>query len=79
MSNVLLNNNIDNTLIEQVKFIMGITDEKTVIERALRFFVESQNFAPKKQPRVLGLHEGKGWISEDFDKSLPDEFWLGKE
>ncbi len=27
--------------------------------------------------RVLGLHEGQGWISEDFDELLPDEFWLG--
>ncbi len=62
--------NIDNTLIEQVKSIMGITDEKTVIEKALQFFVENQNHFPKKQPRVLGLHEGKGWISEDFDKPL---------
>jgi hypothetical protein len=70
--------NTDDTLIEQVKSIMGITDEKTVIEKALQFFVENQSYSPKKQPRVLGLHQGKGWISEDFDKPLSDEFWLGK-
>jgi len=29
-------------------------------------------------PRVLGLHEGQGWISEDFNAPLPDEFWLGE-
>ena len=79
MSNLLLGSNIDNALIEQVKHIMGVKDEKTVIEKALQFFVENQNHFPKKQPRVLGLHEGKGWISEDFDKPLSDEFWLGKE
>ncbi|MEN8221214.1 MAG: toxin-antitoxin (TA) system antitoxin [Pseudomonadota bacterium] len=28
--------------------------------------------------RVLGLHEGQGWISEDFNEALPDEFWLGE-
>lgn len=28
-----------------------------------------------KQPRVLGLHQGRGWISEDFNTPLPDEFW----
>ncbi len=28
-------------------------------------------------PRVLGLHEGQGWISDDFTDPLPDEFWLG--
>ncbi len=31
-----------------------------------------------KQRRVLGLHEGKGWISDDFDDELPDEFWGGR-
>ena len=41
--------------------------------------------ADPKQPnpenihrRVLGLHEGQGWISEDFDDELPDEFWGGR-
>ena len=28
--------------------------------------------------RVMGLFEGKGWISEDFNEPLPDEFWEGK-
>lgn len=25
--------------------------------------------------RVLGLHQGMGWISDDFNDPLPDEFW----
>jgi Protein of unknown function (DUF2281) len=25
--------------------------------------------------RVLGLHAGKGSVSDDFDEPLPDEFW----
>lgn len=29
-------------------------------------------------PRVLGLHKGQGWISEDFNEPLPDAFWLGE-
>ncbi len=28
--------------------------------------------------RTPGLHPG-GWISEDFDAPLPDEFWLGSD
>ena len=32
---------------------------------------------PKK--RILGLHEGQGWISDDFDDELPDSFWLGED
>jgi hypothetical protein len=29
--------------------------------------------------RILGLDEGKVWMSEDFDDPLPDEFWFGEE
>lgn len=32
--------------------------------------------APPK--RITGLHEGQGWVSEDFDDPLPDEFWGGR-
>lgn len=35
--------------------------------------VQAQGNPP--QGRVIGLHEGKGWISDDFDDELPDEFW----
>jgi antitoxin (DNA-binding transcriptional repressor) of toxin-antitoxin stability system len=28
--------------------------------------------------RVLGLHAGKIWTSDDFDAPLPDSFWLGE-
>ena len=28
--------------------------------------------------RVLGLHEGMVWMSDDFDEPLPDEFWFGE-
>ena len=29
--------------------------------------------------RVAGLHEGQIWMSDDFNESLPDEFWLGDD
>ena len=29
-------------------------------------------------PRLPGLHTGAIWVSEDFDKPLPDEFWTGE-
>lgn len=29
--------------------------------------------------RILGLHEGQGWISDDFTDELPDSFWLGED
>jgi len=30
-------------------------------------------------PRVLGLHPGSIWTSDDFNAPLPDEFWLGAQ
>jgi antitoxin (DNA-binding transcriptional repressor) of toxin-antitoxin stability system len=29
-------------------------------------------------PRVMGLFEGQGWMSDDFNEPLPDEFWGGR-
>jgi len=29
-------------------------------------------------PRIAGLCEGQGWMSDDFDAPLPDEFWAGR-
>ena len=34
---------------------------------------------PRGKKLILGLHEGQGWISDDFDAPLPDSFWQGKE
>lgn len=30
-----------------------------------------------QKPRIAGLHAGMGWVSDDFDDPLPDEFWTG--
>lgn len=32
-----------------------------------------------ESPRIPGLHFGNAWISDDFDESLSDEFWLGQQ
>jgi antitoxin (DNA-binding transcriptional repressor) of toxin-antitoxin stability system len=37
------------------------------------------SLAPSPKPRIAGLHAGAGWISEDFDEPLPDDFWVGTE
>jgi antitoxin (DNA-binding transcriptional repressor) of toxin-antitoxin stability system len=34
---------------------------------------------PPLRKRVLGLHEGQGWMSDDFNDPLTDEFWLGND
>jgi len=33
----------------------------------------------KPQKRQAGLGKGTFWMSDDFDKPLPDSFWLGEE
>ncbi|MCU1289067.1 MAG: hypothetical protein JWN60_1296 [Acidobacteria bacterium] len=33
---------------------------------------------PKKE-RVFGMYEGQGWMSDDFNDYLGDEFWLGED
>ena len=34
---------------------------------------------PTLKKRILGLHEGEGWISDDFDDELPLCFWPGDD
>lgn len=34
--------------------------------------------SPERTPRILGLHAGMIWISDDFTDPLPDEFWFGE-
>ncbi|MCY7376391.1 MAG: DUF2281 domain-containing protein [Pyrinomonadaceae bacterium] len=29
--------------------------------------------------RIAGLHQGQGWISDDFNDELGDEFWFGED
>ncbi len=36
----------------------------------------------EKQPkgkRVFGMYQGQGWISDDFNDELGDEFWFGED
>jgi antitoxin (DNA-binding transcriptional repressor) of toxin-antitoxin stability system len=29
--------------------------------------------------RILGLHQGEVWMSDDFDAPLPESLWSGEE
>ncbi|NOT60228.1 MAG: DUF2281 domain-containing protein [Acidobacteria bacterium] len=53
-----------------------------LLESAQSLFTTPQNGnaveAAAVTPRVMGLFEGQGWVSEDFDAPLPDEFWGGR-
>ena len=51
---------------------------KVLIEKVNLPDDESAQKNPENTKRIAGLHEGKGWISEDFDDELPDKFWGGR-
>jgi len=50
-----------------------ITEHDTPVARLVPVVAHS------KKKRVAGLNRGTISTSEDFDESLPDEFWLGQE
>jgi len=32
-----------------------------------------------KKKRVFGMYQGQGWINDDFNDELGDEFWFGED
>ena len=50
--------------------------EEVVIEDEDRTPIKLVVAKPKKQ-RVFGQHEGMGWIADNFNAPLSDDFWLG--
>jgi len=58
-----------------------LTFAEFLLERQMRSIPENTSVEaapPPGQQRVLGLHQGRGWMSEDFNEPLPDAFWLGE-
>ena len=58
-----------------------LTFAEFLLERQMRSIPENTSVeavSPPPQQRVLGLHQGMGWMSEDFNEPLPDAFWLGE-
>ncbi|TAE99419.1 MAG: DUF2281 domain-containing protein [Oscillatoriales cyanobacterium] len=58
-----------------------LTFAEFLLERQMRSIPENTSVKvapPPGQQRVLGLHQGMGWMSEDFNQPLPDAFWLGE-
>lgn len=42
-------------------------------------YIQHRSNQGQPKRRIFGLHEGQGWMSEDFNEPLPDEFWMGEE
>jgi len=45
------------------------------VEFLAQKYISSVNSQSQRKKRIAGLHEGMGWMSEDFNDPLPDEFW----
>ncbi|MGA7932139.1 MAG: DUF2281 domain-containing protein [Kovacikia sp.] len=60
-------------VINFVEFLLSkhVTNQEAVEQKG----TESE----AKPKRILGLHRGQVWMSDNFDAPLPDEFWLGEE
>lgn len=72
---------LDNTteqLLTQVAEQRGVNIETLIlqfVQQGIGLKKQANTTAITKQ-RVLGLHQGQGWVSEDFDAPLDDAFWL---
>lgn len=54
--------------------------DEVIIEENGEAPVQLKPITPKlRKPLKLGLREGQGWTSDDFDDDLPDSFWLGED
>ena len=40
--------------------------------------VESIKVQPTIKQRIPNLRKSRGWVADDFDAPLPDDFWLGE-
>lgn len=67
-------NTITKTLMDKIQSL-PIEQQQMLLE-----FVEflDQKYGETQQQRVLGLHQGQIWMSEDFNEPLSEEFWLGE-
>lgn len=57
--------------VEQLEIIQSLSH--TLRDR----YVHAETADAPLPQRVLGLHAGEVWMSDDFDAPLPDSFWLG--
>ena len=35
--------------------------------------------SPSEAPRILGALQGKGWIADDFDEPMPEDFLISPQ
>ncbi len=71
---------LDKTPLTLEDLLARLDDEVLLVRGATPIATLAPAAAPPVvRERVLGLHEGQGWISDDFTDELPDSFWLGND
>ncbi|MCZ8241491.1 MULTISPECIES: DUF2281 domain-containing protein [Microcystis] len=66
-------NKITESIINKLQEI-PLDKQKQILEYVEALTEEKEPLSfPKK--RVFGLHQGKIWMSDDFNQPLPDNFW----
>ena len=61
-------------LLELIRLVENGTEVVIAYENQPKAKLVPLGSAPKK--RLFGQHQGKIWVSPDFDDPLPDDFWL---
>jgi antitoxin (DNA-binding transcriptional repressor) of toxin-antitoxin stability system len=56
-----------------------LTKGTTPVARVTPIDTTENALPAEKKERILGMHRGSIWVSNDFDDPLPDEFWLGED
>ena len=79
--NAALQENLQESLIEitkelPVESLAEVVDFAEFLREKKR---RGQSEESQNKERVAGLHEGQGWISDDFNDELPDELWLDED
>jgi len=59
-----------------VESLVTVTDFAEFLREKKR---KNQTAAEPRKERVFGMYDGQGWISDDFNDELPDEFWFGED
>lgn len=87
MINIAINNE---SLYKAAQELGHHYDAEETIENALQVYITylqkqkpftnaDESINKSKKPRVFGQHRGLISMSDDFDESLPDSFWLGND
>ncbi|MFM8308943.1 MAG: DUF2281 domain-containing protein [Microcystis aeruginosa] len=66
-------NKITESIINKLQEI-PLDKQKQILEYVEALTEEKEPSSPPKK-RVFGLHQGKIWMSDDFNQPLPDNFW----